>query len=155
MNVALAASPSPRASSSGERHPGRGRGARVGARGVGDRLDPPLASRRGRNTGGNGRFARRDLVAHPRNRIGGRPDKDHPRSFDRSRESGIFRQESIARMDGVRIALQSRHDDPVTAQITLRRGRRPEVTLDDGAWAVKMGLAAQDSALTGQAVRLD
>ncbi|GAA5068827.1 Gfo/Idh/MocA family oxidoreductase [Roseibacterium beibuensis] len=37
----------------------------------------------------------------------------------------------------------------------IRHGRRPEVTLDDGAWAVKMGLAAQESARTGQAVALD
>jgi predicted dehydrogenase len=37
---------------------------------------------------------------------------------------------------------------------TIRSGRRPEVTLKDGAAAVRMGLAAQDSARTGQAVTL-
>ncbi|WGW05284.1 Gfo/Idh/MocA family oxidoreductase [Tropicibacter oceani] len=31
---------------------------------------------------------------------------------------------------------------------------QPEVTLDDGAWAVRMGLAAQQSAMTGQVVQL-
>lgn len=30
----------------------------------------------------------------------------------------------------------------------------PDVTFDDGLWAVRMGLAAQDSARTGQAVSL-
>jgi predicted dehydrogenase len=36
----------------------------------------------------------------------------------------------------------------------IRRGARPEVTLADGANAVRMGLAAQDSARLGQAVSL-
>lgn len=36
----------------------------------------------------------------------------------------------------------------------IRRGRRPEVTLADGANAVRIGLAAQDSARSGQAVSL-
>ncbi len=36
----------------------------------------------------------------------------------------------------------------------IRSGRRPEVTLTDGAKAVQMGLAAQESARTGQAVSL-
>jgi predicted dehydrogenase len=36
----------------------------------------------------------------------------------------------------------------------IRSGRRPEVTLADGANAVRMGLAAQESARTGQAVSL-
>ncbi|MGP1357838.1 Gfo/Idh/MocA family protein [Roseicyclus sp.] len=37
---------------------------------------------------------------------------------------------------------------------TVRTGRRPEVTLEDGARAVRIGLAAQESAATGQAVTL-
>jgi myo-inositol 2-dehydrogenase / D-chiro-inositol 1-dehydrogenase len=37
---------------------------------------------------------------------------------------------------------------------TVRTGRRPEVTLEDGAMAVRMGLAAQEAALTGKAVTL-
>ena len=36
----------------------------------------------------------------------------------------------------------------------VRSGRSPAVTLDDGAKAVKMGLAAQQSAITGETVRL-
>ncbi|MDJ0822370.1 MAG: Gfo/Idh/MocA family oxidoreductase, partial [Paracoccaceae bacterium] len=36
----------------------------------------------------------------------------------------------------------------------VRNGHSPEVTLQDGAWAVKIGLAAQQSAETGQAVAL-
>jgi myo-inositol 2-dehydrogenase/D-chiro-inositol 1-dehydrogenase len=36
----------------------------------------------------------------------------------------------------------------------VRTGRKPEVTLDDGARAVRMGLAAQEAALTGKAVSL-
>jgi len=36
----------------------------------------------------------------------------------------------------------------------IRSGARPEVTLDDGTAAVRMGLAAQEAALTGQAVSL-
>jgi hypothetical protein len=36
----------------------------------------------------------------------------------------------------------------------MRTGRKPEVTLDDGARAVRMGLAAQEAALTGKAVSL-
>ena len=36
----------------------------------------------------------------------------------------------------------------------IRRGRRPEVTLADGANAVRIGRAAQESALTGRAVSL-
>ncbi|MEM7723409.1 MAG: Gfo/Idh/MocA family oxidoreductase [Pseudomonadota bacterium] len=36
----------------------------------------------------------------------------------------------------------------------IRNGRRPEVTLTDGAKAVRMGLAAQEAAQTGQAVSL-
>lgn len=35
-----------------------------------------------------------------------------------------------------------------------RTGGRPHVSLSDGAWAVRMGLAAQESAATGQAVLL-
>lgn len=35
-----------------------------------------------------------------------------------------------------------------------RTGGRPHVSLSDGAWAVRMGLAAQQSAATGQAVLL-
>jgi predicted dehydrogenase len=37
---------------------------------------------------------------------------------------------------------------------TIRTGRRPEVTLADGAAAVRIGLAAQASARTGQAISL-
>ena len=37
---------------------------------------------------------------------------------------------------------------------TVRTGRKPEVTLQDGAMAVRMGLAAQEAALTGKAVTL-
>jgi myo-inositol 2-dehydrogenase / D-chiro-inositol 1-dehydrogenase len=37
---------------------------------------------------------------------------------------------------------------------TVRTGRRPDVTLEDGAKAVRIGLAAQESAATGQAVTL-
>ncbi|RFU12631.1 gfo/Idh/MocA family oxidoreductase [Rhodobacteraceae bacterium W635] len=37
----------------------------------------------------------------------------------------------------------------------VRDGGRPDVSLSDGAWAVRIGLAAQESALTGQAVQLD
>ena len=37
----------------------------------------------------------------------------------------------------------------------IRTGRRPDVTLRDGAQAVAMGRAAQRSAQTGQAVSLD
>ena len=36
----------------------------------------------------------------------------------------------------------------------VRNGQSPAVTLDDGAMAVKMGLAAQQSAVTGETVRL-
>lgn len=36
----------------------------------------------------------------------------------------------------------------------IRNGRRPEVSLRDGAMAVRMGLAAQDAAQTGRAVDL-
>jgi hypothetical protein len=36
----------------------------------------------------------------------------------------------------------------------VRNGRQPEVTLADGAMAVRMGLAAQEAALTGRAVTL-
>jgi myo-inositol 2-dehydrogenase/D-chiro-inositol 1-dehydrogenase len=36
----------------------------------------------------------------------------------------------------------------------VRTGRTPEVTLEDGARAVRMGLAAQEAALTGKAVSL-
>lgn len=36
----------------------------------------------------------------------------------------------------------------------VRTGGRPHVSLADGAWAVRMGLAAQESAATGQAVLL-
>jgi myo-inositol 2-dehydrogenase/D-chiro-inositol 1-dehydrogenase len=36
----------------------------------------------------------------------------------------------------------------------VRTGRTPEVTLEDGAMAVRMGLAAQEAALTGKAVSL-
>jgi predicted dehydrogenase len=36
----------------------------------------------------------------------------------------------------------------------IRSGRRPEVSLQDGAAAVRMGLAAQEAAQTGQAVTL-
>ena len=40
--------------------------------------------------------------------------------------------------------------------LELLRGERarPEVTFEDGLWAVRMGMAAQQSALTGQAVPL-
>ncbi|MDW4498901.1 Gfo/Idh/MocA family oxidoreductase [Sulfitobacter sp. D35] len=37
----------------------------------------------------------------------------------------------------------------------VRSGGRPEVTVDDGAWAVRMGQAAQVSAETGTAVTFD
>jgi predicted dehydrogenase len=66
-----------------------------------------------------------------------------------------------------------RHDVPVDPQLleagdhngatyyqhrrfldTVRNGRQPEVTLADGAMAVRMGLAAQEAALTGRAVTL-
>ncbi|MCC1492001.1 Gfo/Idh/MocA family protein [Cognatishimia sp. F0-27] len=36
----------------------------------------------------------------------------------------------------------------------VRSGGTPEVTLEDGAWAVRIGLAAQQSARAGEAVRL-
>ena len=36
----------------------------------------------------------------------------------------------------------------------MRDGTAPEVSLSDGAWAVRMGLAAQQSAASGQAVQL-
>lgn len=36
----------------------------------------------------------------------------------------------------------------------VRNNAQVEVSLDDGVWAVRMGMAAQQSALTGQAVRL-
>ena len=36
----------------------------------------------------------------------------------------------------------------------VRGGGTPEVALADGAWAVKMGLAAQESAATGRAVAI-
>src|SRR6056297_2928237 len=36
----------------------------------------------------------------------------------------------------------------------IRQARTPEVTLEDGAWAVRMGLAAQESAMRGEAVSL-
>ena len=39
-------------------------------------------------------------------------------------------------------------------QAVVRGNASPEVTLEDGAWAVRMGLAAQESARTGQAVSL-
>jgi predicted dehydrogenase len=37
---------------------------------------------------------------------------------------------------------------------TVTGGQKPDVTLDDGWWAVAIGLAAQQSAVTGQAVSL-
>ncbi len=37
---------------------------------------------------------------------------------------------------------------------TVRTGRRPEVTVEDGALAVRVGLAAQEAAATGRAVTL-
>lgn len=36
----------------------------------------------------------------------------------------------------------------------VRANRKIEVSLDDGIWAVRMGMAAQKSARTGQDVRL-
>jgi hypothetical protein len=36
----------------------------------------------------------------------------------------------------------------------VRNGEQPEVTLNDGMWAVRMGQAAQESARTGQAIIL-
>ena len=39
-------------------------------------------------------------------------------------------------------------------QEVVRGNAKPDVTLEDGAWAVKIGLAAQDSARSGQAVML-
>jgi predicted dehydrogenase len=36
----------------------------------------------------------------------------------------------------------------------VRNGRQPEVSLNDGMWAVRMGQAAQESARTGQAIIL-
>jgi predicted dehydrogenase len=35
----------------------------------------------------------------------------------------------------------------------VRGNGMPEVTLEDGAWAVRIGLAAQKAALTGETVR--
>lgn len=40
-------------------------------------------------------------------------------------------------------------------EMVLNGGTQPEVSLDDGIWAVRMGQAAQLSATTGQAVILD
>ena len=36
----------------------------------------------------------------------------------------------------------------------VRNGEQPEVSLNDGMWAVRMGQAAQESARTGQAIIL-
>ena len=36
----------------------------------------------------------------------------------------------------------------------VRANGRVEVSLEDGIWAVRMGMAAQESARTGEAVRL-
>ncbi len=71
-------------------------------------------------------FLRRDLVAHHADMIGGRADKLDAMSRDDIDEFGIFRQEAIARMDGVRIGHFRRRDDRRDIEIALRRARRAD-----------------------------
>ena len=82
---------------------------------------------------GNHRDARRDgrpaggeLVTECGDRPVVGPDEGEPGRSDRLGEGGSFRQEAVARVDGVGAAGQRRLDDEVSAEVAVRSRRRSE-----------------------------
>ncbi len=73
-----------------------------------------------------GQFLRFDLVAHRRNRRGGRADEGDSRRTQRFDETRALGQEAITRMHRLRPGRLARIDDQFGLEITLRRRRRPQ-----------------------------
>ena len=67
-----------------------------------------------------------DLVSHQGDDLRAWPDKDQPRIAAGPGKGGILRQESVARVDGLRARGLSRPEDTFHVQITLPRGGRTE-----------------------------
>ncbi len=67
-----------------------------------------------------------DLVAHHADMFRRRPDEGDAVGFHRFREIGIFRQEAIARMDGVRPGNGGRREDGRDIEVRVAAGRRAD-----------------------------
>ena len=88
------------------------------------RLDNTVAARRDGHPGLDRLLARHVFVAHQPNGFGGRTDEfDFATGADLG-EMGVFGEEAVARVDGVRIGNFGRTDDAVDLEVALRtRGR--------------------------------
>ena len=67
-----------------------------------------------------------DLVAHDADVISGRTDERDLVGFQNVGELGVFRQEAIAGMDGIRAGDFAGRDDLVNVEIAVTRGRRTD-----------------------------
>ena len=67
-----------------------------------------------------------DLVAHQADGLGARADEHETALFHALGKVGVFRQEAIAGVDGLRIGHFRRADDGGDVQIALRRRRRAD-----------------------------
>ncbi len=91
---------------------------------IGGRL---FAAGHHRRTGLLRQNPRGGLRAQTPNRFGGRSDEDDTRFGARRREFGVLAQEAVTGMDGLGAVLLRRFENPIHAQIALRRRRRPDV----------------------------
>ena len=80
----------------------------------------------GRHPGGARQLFRFDLVAHRRDRLRPRPDKDNAGFGQRLGKGHILGQKPVARMHRLGAAGAARLDDPLDREIALGRRRRPD-----------------------------
>ena len=79
---------------------------------------------------GNPRFEHRRLgaylVAHETDGVGARPDEDEARALDFLGEVRVFRQESVTRMNSLRVGDLGGRNDRRNVEVARRRRRRPD-----------------------------
>ena len=84
-------------------------------------LGQRLGGRHHRHPGGHSQCPGRHLVAQDAHCLAARPDEDDPGLAHRLGEVGVFREEAIARVDGVDLGLACHPDDVVDVEIGLDR----------------------------------
>jgi hypothetical protein len=99
-----------------------------------------VESRDDGHAGGLHDLTGRDLSAHLPHRFRGRPDPATSVRQHRFREIGVFRQETVAGMDGIGLRFARRFQQPTDVQVGL--GRRSRSDFDGDVARVRVRRAA-------------
>ncbi len=119
-------------------------------------FDHPKMTGDGRHLGSRGRLLQLDLVAHRRDRLRVRPDKDDAGSRQRFRKRLALGEKTVARVHGLRAALLAGGDDLFDHQVAFggrRRADRDRAIRHSDVERVAVGLRVDGDRFDAQLAR--